>query len=1626
MKIIQEQEHSIITRKQSRKKINDQRRIFMRVPTRGGRHLFSMALILAGLTALLILPGSRASTSPDMTVSPKTIQKQSGSSLDTERQSALEKLYAQFKAGGAFSKEEAAILQRFGAGGAISELEADIVISRALYDFYVADKELTKEQEDLLDRYSQFVSRRLTDVADLKLQIYNRRVAAAAAAPPALPQVAPSNDQCAGAEVIPGAGPFPVLTAVTADITDATVTGDPPVPSCQTCISGQVSRSIWYRFTPSVTATYDFSSCASDGTASTVDDTVMAIYTSSTGACGGVFTQVPLACDDDGCVSEALQSTINGLQLNSGTNYFIVVWQCDATAPTAGNTAVQLRVARTLPPTNDTCSAAITLPVNTAINGTTVAGNNDYQLSGTSCFTGVGQTSSTATGREVVYSFTAPSTNTFSFKLTGYAVTGNLVMYATTSCPAATPGTPVNITCNNISGPAFAASNRVSGSTSEELMCLSLTTGQQVFIFVDDNVVPLTFPGTAFTIEASTCSRETEANNTPGTANNFGIQFLGLEGSITPAGDVDFYTLGAVAAGSRIFALLDGVASNSTDYDMRVTTTSNTLEYDDINADVLFGTLGPAIGGTPVPAGAGSVFLRVDHNSAATAAEPYRLFYVVQPPGANPLPSCPAFTTSATPEAEPNDTTPQSNAAVNRYFSGSLSGAAPSTDVDVYSFSVAVGQVVFLSLDGDPCRDNTPVNAKLELLDRNGTTVLVSVNDGGSTSSTASGAGSLVATTPSSPAEALTFRVTSTGTYFARVSIGTTSNGATGAGDYLLSVSVGGPTAARFANDSANAVSAIRYNNGVSLRWRTGFEVDNLGFNIYREENGRRVRVNPQLIAGSALMVGANTALGAGKSYAWFDNAPPGNGTQYYIESFDLNGASALHGPIGAGQSVGKALDPSAQGQSLTLGQLGVSSPQESQTTRLDRKATLPTVSASGVLLQPVLSAQSAVKMSVRSEGLYRVTQPELVAAGFNPNADPRTIRLLVDGQEQPINISSKGGPFDMSAAIEFYGIGLDSAATSDHVYWLVAGSQAGQRIQTTSSPSNQSASGSFLYTAELKQRTIYFSSLRNGEKENFFGSVLARDPVDQALTLQHVDRAATGGAMLEVALQGVTQGAHRVEVQINGARAGEVIFDGQNAGVGRLAIQQSALKEGANIVRLIPQGGPSDFSLVDYVRVTYWHSFLADNNQLRFNASSKQAVSVDGFSNAAIRVFDVTNPNAIQEVMGTIKPSKAGYSVSLTVPGAGLRTLLAMTNDVASRVVSLAPNQPSGWRQPVNAADLVIFTRRDFIPAIESLRLQRQSQGYKVAVVDIEAVYNEFSFGNKTPQAIKDFLFYAKTNWKVAPRFVLLAGDASFDPKNYLGFGDNDFVPTMLIDTQLMETASDESLADFNGDGLAEMAVGRLPVRSSREALNIVTKIIGYDKVGRPEGALLVADDSSDGSDYEASSRELSSTLPAGVKVDQINRSGDDVAEVKSRLIAAINRGPQVINYIGHANVTTWRGGLLNSEDVGSLSNGSDLSLFVMMTCLNGYFHDAQLDSLAESLLKAENGGAVAIWASSGMTLSSDQALMDLEMFKRLFDQNNSLTLGEAASRAKAATLSSDVRRTWVLLGDPTTRLKR
>ena len=138
--------------------------------------------------------------------------------------------------------------------------------------------------------------------------------------------------------------------------------------------------------------------------------------------------------------------------------------------------------------------------------------------------------------------------------------------------------------------------------------------------------------------------------------------------------------------------------------------------------------------------------------------------------------------------------------------------------------------------------------------------------------------------------------------------------------------------------------------------------------------------------------------------------------------------------------------------------------------------------------------------------------------------------------------------------------------------------------------------------------------------------------------------------------------------------------------------------------------------------------------------------------------------------------------------------------------------NQPSTWHKLNHRADLIIITHKDFIGSLGPLKSLRESQGWSVALIDVEDIYDEFSFGAKTPQALRDFLQRARAYWQRPPRFVLLVGDASFDPRNYLGLGDFDVVPTKLVDTVSLETASDDWFVDFNNDGLPAIPCGPNP----------------------------------------------------------------------------------------------------------------------------------------------------------------------------------------------------------------------
>ena len=832
--------------------------------------------------------------------------------------------------------------------------------------------------------------------------------------------------------------------------------------------------------------------------------------------------------------------------------------------------------------------------------------------------------------------------------------------------------------------------------------------------------------------------------------------------------------------------------------------------------------------------------------------------------------------------------------------------------------------------------------------------------------------------------------------------------------------------------------------NQVYLNWRTGYEVDNLGFHVYREDGGGLTRLTREMVAGSALLAGPGRPLTAGRSYSWLDSSGSYSAS-YWLEDLDLDGTATWHGPVTA--EPGAAIPP-MQRASPILSQLSSTWPTEQSTSLgpAETGGSVPSRVKGGAseleLAAPLaleedapddplevqrgLAAQPGVKLVVRRTGWKRVFGSTLLSAGLDPNVDPRRIQLFADGQQYPVVISGESsGIFGPGDSLEFYGEALDEPWTDARAYYVVEGKEPGIRIRRAPFPGPGPRSQSFLATLERKDRSIYFAALRNGEAESFFGSVVHSEPLAQSLIVVGPDPYAPGDARLEVALQGATATPHRVTVDFNGFDLGSIEFEGQTRGTAGWSLPSQLIQDGENTITLQAHGPESDVSLVDSIRLTFWQTYQADQESLEMTLSGGHLARVEGFTHPMIRVFDITDPRAVEEVSGLRQALGPGsHAVTVMASGEGERTLLAFSDPAVKRLAAVKENRPSVWSRESRGADVVILAHERFIDELRPLVAAQQTEGYRVAVVDVEDIYDEYSFGHKNPRAIRDFLREAWGRWQREPRFVLLVGDASLDPKDYLGFGDFDFVPTKMIATKYLNTATDEWLVDFDGDGAGELALGRLPARSREDVRVMVRKIVDYRRSsgGELRQAVLVADEG-DVFDFESATESVRSGFPDGIGVQKVFRRafGDETA--RRVVLDAINRGPLLVNYFGHGSVGVWRGNLLNATDARELTNGTRLPLFVAMNCLNGFFHDVYTESLAESLLASADGGALAVWASSALSPPDEQVILNRNLYRFLFEEG--LTLGEAAQMAKRTVGNRDLRYSWILFGDPTLRLK-
>ncbi len=735
----------------------------------------------------------------------------------------------------------------------------------------------------------------------------------------------------------------------------------------------------------------------------------------------------------------------------------------------------------------------------------------------------------------------------------------------------------------------------------------------------------------------------------------------------------------------------------------------------------------------------------------------------------------------------------------------------------------------------------------------------------------------------------------------------------------------------------------------------------------------------------------------------------------------------------------------------------------------------------SGVGAAQSAAAQPALKLFVEQSGFYRLTHDELVQAGFVVDGmDPRMLTLAVGGVETALwGAGEEDGVFDAGDWLLFYGEGLDTLYTGTNVYWLRVGEQPGKRMATRqAAPSGLAPlAESFTATIHAEVNSYYWQTVPNGQgQEHWFWGDKLTAPTSQArnieLSLLGADAlinrekdddmpalvadaltsrteavelpglVAGSPALLRARLQGRTsapqQPNHRTQLRVNGTTVGAESWDGQVAITVTAALAGGVAQAGTNVVGVDALSITQYISqfFLDWIEFDYQRTYTAQNNQLTFSGpgDGAYAFQIAGFASADPLVFDVTTP---------LQPVRLTGVVTETV-GDGYEAQFEETTSADTRYLALTPTQyrtpaseidtPSAWRTASQRADYILITHRDYLTAVAPLAAQRQAQGLRVAVVDVADVYDEFSQGIFTPQAIRDFLAYAWDNWQAPrPRYVLLVGDANIDYRDYLGTGTPNTAPTQLVQTAILgDTPSDNWFVAVAGDDpVPEISIGRLSAQSVADVETIVGKILAYES-GTPtpdwgRRALLVADD--DSMTFEVMSDKLADLLPAGFSIERIYARQIPEGERAARIAASFDRGALLVNYSGHGAVNQWGGNnapaLLGPQEIAGLTNKQRLPVVTVANCLSGFFAGPLPQiSLAERLQRLPNGGAIAVFAPTALHYPAGHEELFKAFYRTLF-AGAGVTLGEAMDRAKAELYAQsdfwgEMVEMYVLFGDP------
>jgi hypothetical protein len=732
-----------------------------------------------------------------------------------------------------------------------------------------------------------------------------------------------------------------------------------------------------------------------------------------------------------------------------------------------------------------------------------------------------------------------------------------------------------------------------------------------------------------------------------------------------------------------------------------------------------------------------------------------------------------------------------------------------------------------------------------------------------------------------------------------------------------------------------------------------------------------------------------------------------------------------------------------------------------------------------------VLSEGQWYKFRVKETGIYKLTYNDLSQAGFdmssvNPqnlqlfgNAgymlpEPNNMQRPDDLLENAIYVSGEDdGSFDPEDYILFYGLSphkvhevLGFMTLQIHLYddfnyyYLTIGQEQGKRIETEPSATNSVTHivNKFHDYQFFEEENLNLIESGKNWYAHEYGDILTRN-----YQFMFPDIVAGEPIIIKFGAANRTFINDRMVMHVNDELSDTTILTSISINSTKFAHHRkktlsylTASPEINITVEYIP-ASPSSNMWLDYI-------YINAISELKFTSGQRSFRYLHSVGDGAVSSFIISNTTedvVVWDVTDYITPknmevSFSGDYTNFITPTNHLREFIVFDGSLYHQAsfAGKVQNQNLHGTEPV---DYVLVAHPVFMEEAKRLKqLHETRHHFDVLLTTPEEIYNEFSSGKQDPTAIRDMMkmFYDRSEG-TKPRFLLLFGNGSFDPKDRVEHNTN-FVVTFQTEESLM-TASSYVVDDYFGMldndegndaiGYLDVGIGRFPVNTPEEGKIVVDKILSYLEPGEPQFGkwrteiCLIADDE-DGNLHLAQADSLASRfgfIPHGYNLNKIyldafpqtsTPSGDRYPEVNKKIKEQVDRGALIVNYIGHGGTGGWaHERILQQNDMTGWNNSPKLPVFITATCEFSRFDDPEIRSGGELVFLNPHGGGIALFSTTRLAYAQANFRLNERVYLHAFPQNSGHPfLGEIIRESKPPGQWST--RNFVLLGDPGIRM--